>query len=74
MMRVKVHALRFLKKTLVSVQVALPYFLFLHTHHSFSGVVYAPSPGNPAWDSEGSIPELPQHRGASFLHHHPRTI
>ena len=35
--RVKVHALRFLRKVFLSAKVALPLFLFLHMPHRFSG-------------------------------------
>ena len=35
--RVKVHALQFLRKFLLSMEVALPLFLLLHTPHSFKG-------------------------------------
>ena len=32
---VKVHALQFLRKNLIGMEVALPLFLFLHTPHCF---------------------------------------
>ena len=35
--RVKVHALQLFSKILLSMEVALPCFLFLHTPHGFIG-------------------------------------
>ena len=69
---VYVHALQFLNKILLSMEVALPFFLFLHTPHGFRGLVHPPNLGDPAGHSEGSIPEVPHDREESSLHHPPR--
>ena len=39
---VKVHALQFLRKILLSMEVALPFFLFFHTPNSFKGQLILP--------------------------------
>ena len=72
--RVKVHALQFLRKIPLSVEVPLPFFQFLYTPHSFKGQFILPVLATLFGQSEESIPGVPQYRGESLLHHHPRTI
>ena len=40
--KVKVHALQFLRKYLLGMEVALPFFPFPHTPHSFRGQLILP--------------------------------